>query len=135
MDQTPLVETLVEDGQRLVGRLRDEGVGVTAAFWAREDENGPWVLYLATALVGEDGATREAYGRVQQAYRQMPQPFWIQPLQIKVVGPSDPVTKDVLELQRRYPGKRPIRLGETHLGGLSFEEVYIYPSEVTQPVS
>ena len=64
MAQATLVEMQINDGLRLIHRLADEGVLVAAAGWVKEIESGQWFLYLATSLVGEDGATRPAYRRV-----------------------------------------------------------------------
>src|SRR4051812_6768895 len=98
MDQTPLVEMLVEDGKRLIDRLVEEGVGVTAACWLANVEEGKWFLYLATPLVDDDGATREAYRRVHSVLRGIPRPFWIDPFDVKVVSPKDPIALAVQEL-------------------------------------
>ena len=40
MDQGTLVEMQIEDGQLLIDRLAEDGVAVTAAFWAKESESG-----------------------------------------------------------------------------------------------
>jgi hypothetical protein len=127
MDQEPLVTEQIEDGKRLIERLVNEGVSVTAAGWVKETENGRWYLYLASNLVGDDGATRPAYSRINATVRQMPQLVWIRPLKVKAIAPSDPVAQAAVEISRRYPSKHPIRLGGGDMGGVSVDEVYIYP--------
>jgi hypothetical protein len=127
MDQGTLVEKQIEDGQRLIDRLVGEGVAVTAAGWVKESESGQWFLYLVTPLVSKDVATRPAYRRVNAVLRRMPQPFWIDPLEIKVVAPDSPVGEALRDLQQRCPGPSPIRYGGTHLGGLGIEGAYVYP--------
>ncbi len=77
MDQGTLVAMQIEDGQRLIDRLVGEGIAVTAACWAKESESGQWFLYIATPLVGEDGAKRPAYRRVNTVIREMQKEgFW-----------------------------------------------------------
>jgi hypothetical protein len=61
--------------------------------------------------------------------RQMPQPFWIDGQEIKVVGPASPVGKALRELRRRYPGPSPIPYRESRPGDLSVEGAYVYPSD------
>src|SRR5437879_4674676 len=133
MDQEPLVMVRIDGGRRLIGWLAEEGVGVTAACWARE-EGGGWFLYLATDLVSEDGATKQAYRRLIAVMRRLPGPPGIDPLDVKLVGPNDPVARAVQELHERFPGSLPLRSGDARFGGLGVEEVYVYPPAST-PVS
>jgi hypothetical protein len=129
MDQDTLVNMQIDDGQRLLDRLAEEGVPVVAAFWAKESESGQWFLYIATPLVGAEGVTRPAYRRVNAVIRRMSAPFWIDPLEVKLVAPTDPAAQDVLAAHRHAPGPlvSPIRWGGTRLGGVSVEGAYFYP--------
>jgi hypothetical protein len=127
MDQSTLVEMQIEDGRRLLERLVGEGIPVTAAAWLKESETGQWFLYVVTPLVGEDGATRPAYRRVNAVVRHMQPPFGINPLEIKLVGPGSPVGEALRDLPGRYPGPSLLRYGGAHLGGLSIDGAYVYP--------
>lgn len=128
MDQGPLVELQIQDGQRLIDRLVGEGIAVTVACWVKESESGQWFLYLATPLVGPDGATRPAYRRVIAVIRVLHQEgFGIHPLEVKVIRPTSPVAEAVLAWQRQHPGKRPTWYRGTRLGELDIEGAYIYP--------
>ncbi len=135
MNHETLVEMQIEDGQKLVNRLVEEGVPVNAAFWAKESPSGEWFLYLVTPLVGDDGARRPAYRRVNAVIRQIPAPFWIHPLQVKVVGAKNPIAQDVLAVQQRVGGPRacPTWWGGTKLGELSIEGAYFYPLPTSAP--
>jgi hypothetical protein len=127
MDQGSLVEMQIEDGKRLIDRLVEEGIPVAAAGWLKEAEDGQWFLYIASPLVDEEGATKAAYRRVNAVIRQMPQPFWIHPLEIKLVEPGSPIARAMRELNARIPGPSPIRYGGAQIGGMSIEGAYIYP--------
>jgi hypothetical protein len=127
MDQGALVEMQIEDGRRLLERLVGEGVPVTAATWVKEDVDGPWFLYLVTPLVREDGPTRPAYRRMIAVIREIPQPFWVDPMEIKVVGPDGPVGKAIQDLHRQYPGRSPMWYKGARLGDVSIEGAYVYP--------
>jgi hypothetical protein len=127
MDQATLVDMQIEDGKRLIDRLVEEGIGVTAAGWLRGAEDGQWFLYIATPLVDDEGATRKAYARVNAVIRQMPPPFWVDPMEVKLIGPNDPVAKALQSIHRHYPGNSSIRYGEGRLGGMTIEGAYVYP--------
>jgi len=129
MVQGTLLEMLIDDGKRLIGRLTEVGVPVKAGFWAKESESGQWFLYLVTPLVGEDGATRRAYRRVNAVIRQLPAPSWIDPMEIKVIGVTDPIAKDLFAVHQGTGGVRNhlIRWGDKRLGNLSIEDAYLYP--------
>jgi hypothetical protein len=108
--------------------LAEEDVAVAGAAWVKETETGRWYLYLVTPLVGKEGGKIPAYRRVNEVIRQIPQPFWVDPLEIKVVAPSSPFAADIADLQQRYPEGKPIRYGGWRLGEVSMEAAYIYPS-------
>jgi hypothetical protein len=128
MDQGTLVEMQIEHGQRLIDRLTKEGVDVKAAAWVKESDTGDWYLYLATPLVSEDGATRSAYRRVNTIISQLQEDgFWIDPLEIKAIGPTDPVAKAVLAARDRYAGRVGTHIPGERLGPLATEEAYLYP--------
>ena len=42
MAQATLVDMHIKDAQRLIDRLAEEGVAVTAAAWVKESESGDW---------------------------------------------------------------------------------------------
>src|SRR4051794_38263401 len=70
MDPVPLVENKIDDGQRIIDRLEEEGVVVRAAAWLKRVDLDRWSLYIATPLVDEKG-TLEAYRRLNPALRSL----------------------------------------------------------------
>jgi hypothetical protein len=130
MDQGTLVEGQINAGQKLIDRLGENGVVVMAACWMKESDGGLWFLYLATPLVGNDGARLPAYARIDAVIRALPQPLGIDPFRIKVVGPSERVGQAILEVQRRYPSRPGGRYDGASLGGVSIDEAYVYPPPV-----
>jgi hypothetical protein len=131
VDTTVLVEKLIEDGQKLLDRLPQEGFDVTAGFWLRPVERDRWLFYIASPLVEREGLT-PAYRRLHTIIRQMPQTFWIDPLEVKLIGETDPITRDVLAIHGRAGGPKvsPINWGGNNVGNLSVEGVYLYPLPV-----
>jgi hypothetical protein len=127
MHYVPLVEDQIEDGRRLMARLVAEGFKVTAASWIWDSEDGQWYLFLASPVVDHEGEIK-AYRRVHLLMGQMPQPFSLHPLDVKVIEKADPITKDVVAFRDRYAGRSPTWFRGTRLGELAIEAAaYVYP--------
>jgi hypothetical protein len=129
MDQIPLVTEQIESGRKGVERLTANGIPARAAAWVKESDRWQWYLYLVTPLVSEDGATTPAYRRINAVLRGGPRPPEIDPFQIMVVGPSEPMGRAILDAQRH--AGRPWGFDGTSLGGVSIDGAYIYPPLVT----
>lgn len=129
-----LVKNLIDDGQKLVEELPQRGFDMTAAFWLQASENNKWYFYIVSPVVDTEGLAK-AYRQLHPLVRAMPQPFWIDPLEIKLIGPNNPIAQDVLAVLRRAAGPRacPIRWGGKYLGNVSVEEAYLYPVSATTP--
>jgi hypothetical protein len=129
MDQIPLVTEQIQAGRKVIERLTANGIPVRAAGWVKESDRWQWYLYLVTPLVSGDGATTPAYRCIIAVLRGGAQPPEIDPFQIKVVGPSEPVGQAILDAQRH--AGRPWGFGGTSLGGVSVDGAYFYPPLVT----
>lgn len=129
-----LVENLIDDGRKLVEELPHRGFEVSAAFWLQASENNKWYFYIVSPAVDTEGPVK-AYRQLHPLVRAMPQPFWIDPLEIKLIGPNNPIAQDVLSALRRTAPPRacPIRWGGKYLGNVSVEEAYLYPVSATTP--
>jgi hypothetical protein len=132
MAQATLVEMQISEGQRLIDRLVQEGIAVTAAAWVRESDSGDWYLYLATPLVTEGGGKRPAYRRVNAVIHELQtEGFGMDPYAKKVIGPHDPIAKDMEANRGSRPGGPPTPFRGSRLGDLAVEEAYIYPRPPT----
>jgi hypothetical protein len=125
MDTVTLVGNQVNDGLKLLDRLQQEEIPVKAACWVKPAEEDRWSLYISTPLVEQAGPLA-AYRKVYGCLRSL-ESLWITDSDIKLIGENHPITKDVLDLTRRYPGRVPTRSRRPFLGGVAVEEVYIYP--------
>src|SRR5207249_9433931 len=121
MDTDTLVESRIDDGQKLVDELLRRGFDVAAAFWFKATVNEKWYFYIVSPLADSVGIM-EAYRRLHPLVRAMPQPFGIDPLKITLIGPSDAIAQDVLAIQRRAPRAYGIRWGGKQLGDVSIDE-------------
>lgn len=128
MAQATLVEMQIKQGQILIERLAHEGIALTAAGWVKDSESGDWCLYLATPLVSEGGAKTPAYRRVNAVIRKMEEEgFGMDPFEKKVIGPHDPIARDMVAHREARPGGPPTRFRASRLGELDIEEAYVYP--------
>lgn len=123
MDQGPLVSEQIEAGAELANEF-EKYKPLQAVFWLKASEDGQWFLYLASDQI-EDSNVREAYGEVLRILRPKSH-VWLDPFQVKVIGTENPLARDVLDIQQKYPASLPTRLRNRMLGGLSIEEAYIY---------
>jgi hypothetical protein len=125
MDTVTLVGHQIDDGWKLLDRLRQEQVPVVAAGWVKPVEEDRWSLYIATPLVDQEGPTK-AYRKVYGCLRALGN-LWVGDSDVKLVGENHPVTKDLVDLMRKYPGRMPTRSRRPMLGGVATEEIYVYP--------
>jgi hypothetical protein len=134
MDTETLVANRIDDGRKLVEELLRQGFAVSAAFWLHASEDGKWYFYIVSPKVDTEGII-EAYRALHPVVRVMPPLFWIRPLEIKLIGPNNPIARDILAIQSRTTAPRgsPTRWGGTRLGNVSVEEAYLYPLPATTP--
>src|SRR5262245_39346710 len=124
MDQGPLVTEQIDAGARLANEF-DRQTPLQAAFWLKESEDRQWYLYLISDQINDTNFDR-AYAEVLRLLGRGPH-LWLDPLQVKVAGVENPVAKAVIATQQQYPGSFATRLRNRMLGGVSVDEVYIYP--------
>ena len=134
MDTETLVENLIADGQKLVEELPQRGFEVAAACWIRSTVDGKWRFYIVSPVVDAVGIF-QAYMRLHPLVRAMPESFSIDPLEVRLIGPSDPLGRDVIAGLNRVPRSRvgPIRWPGIWLGEMSIDGAYLYPVPATTP--
>jgi hypothetical protein len=126
MDTNTLVSEMIDDGKRILEQLAQGGFEVTAALWLKKAKNSQWYFYIASPLA-DDGAA-VGYGRLNPLVQQVPD-LWIDPIEIRLIGATDPITQEVLAIHSRAPGPKPapIRWRGNRLGKLDVEAAYLYP--------
>jgi hypothetical protein len=134
MDTDTLAEKAIDDGRKLVEELPQRGFEVSAALWLKASENGKWRFCIVSPVVDAEGIT-QAYRRLHPLVRAMPQLFYIDVLDIRLIGPSHPIARDVLAFFGRVPGPHvsPIRWTGILLGNVSIDGAYFYPVPATAP--
>jgi hypothetical protein len=127
MDTEVLVENRIPDGWKLLADLIRDGFDVTVAFWAKTGEGGLWFLYIGSSAV-DGGQFGDALWRVYCCLRTI-RGSCITPSDIKLIHRADQAATDAAAIRDRYAANRVItyRPPEGRLGGLSTDEVCIYP--------
>lgn len=125
MDTIALVENQIEEGQRLLDRLEENGIAVRAACWVKPIDRDRWMLYIATPIWDEKGPL-DAYGQLTPVHQSLGND-WITGSDVTLVGEKDPMVKDARDLLRRFPHRAPIRSPLPMLGRIPVEDVFVYP--------
>jgi hypothetical protein len=128
MDQGTLVEKQVDDGARVIAKLRESGFDVAAAWWMKSSDEGQWFLYIASKDVGDRGI-KAAYHTIHTTMGTLG-PLWVDRFEVKLVEPQNPIAQDVLGIMARYPDRTPTRYGGRKLGNVAIDDSYIYPPSV-----
>lgn len=131
MDQTTLVRERIDGGEKLIRRVRDRGLELTGALWARTDDDARDYLYLVSPAV-ENADPRISYREITKAQVELEDGGldWaerIDPFGIKLISPRHPLANAVLEHYRDYPGPMPTWFHGAHLGSRLIENAFIYP--------
>jgi hypothetical protein len=125
VDTDTLVENRIDDGRKLIELLALKGIDFTAAAWVMTGEQCVWYLYIITEEIDKKGPTA-AYREVYGVHRTMAG-VSISASEIKLIGRSNPIARDILTLRGGSMAGMPVRLRGCLLGGMVVEEVYIYP--------
>jgi hypothetical protein len=127
MDTDTLVNDIIDAGRKLVEELPKRGFSVTAAFWLKTSDDGKWHFYLVSPVVDAKGLPM-AYRELHPLVRTMPQPFGIDPLEIKLIGPKNALARDVLTTNRQAAahGTTPLRWSGKQAGNVCIEDAFVY---------
>ena len=130
MDQGPLVNEQIEAAASFLSEFQ-KSYPILAAFWLKESEEGWWWLYVASDQITDDNFD-VAYSEVIRVAKVIQDP-WFDTMQVKVIGKNDPLAKAAADLRARYPARKPVRLYNRSFGGVTIDEVYIYPTPLPVP--
>src|SRR5262249_40336417 len=125
MGPTVLVNTEIKAGQEVLTALEEEGLTIRTAFWGRMAETREWRLFLITPS-GEVDGPRDVYARIQRILKKRGFNFLV--TQFTVVGPNDPVAKEVR--RALLPSERGSTsvLSVKDVSGDMIEDAYVYRS-------
>ena len=112
MLKTVLVETDIQDGERVIAALEKSGLNITAAFWSPSEDQDDWFLVAVSSDVPERGGT-EVYKQAHAVLDNLEigsarshRSWWDR---IKILSPSTLIYRRLK--QRAGTGDRPVRPG------------------------
>lgn len=123
MDQSPLVSEETDAGAELIQAF-DKSYQVKAAFWLKASDDDYRYLYIASDAI-DDSNVGTAYGDVLRLVSQMQTPY-LDPFRVKLISGNDPLT--LAAIQKRSAGRFRTRVGSGIFGGLSVDDVFLYPA-------
>jgi hypothetical protein len=125
MDQAALVTEEINAGTELVHEF-DKFRPVKVAFWLKASDSEHRYLYIASDQI-DDENRKAAYGEVLRLAQGIQSPF-LDPFRVKVIGADHPLAKAAADVHRRFPARTvPTRFGGQSFGGMSVDDVFIYP--------
>jgi hypothetical protein len=134
MDTRSLVESQTDDGRRLIAKLRDDGIALRAAFWAKPAEEERWLFYLATPALVEKGIL-QAHRMVLQSLRSLGDISFEGSNVLKLISDREPLTEAIVNFLKRFPHTAQTFLTRSVFADLSFEGIYIYSlGEIDVPI-
>ena len=105
---------------------------IKTVFWLKaKDEENPFI-YLYFALDSNDDVSiSNGYRAVTQATMRIPSPF-LDPFRVKMILADDPLAREAIEWQQRFPTTKATRLRGQLFGGLFVDRVHLYPPLLDQ---
>ena len=125
MDQEPLVIEEIETGAELI-RLFGQSIPVKVAFWLKVSDTPNRFLYLASERI-DDTNFDLAYREVVRLIGQIRSPY-LDLFRVKVVNANAPFAQAAADINDRFPRPLATCLRGRTFGGVSVDDVYIYPS-------
>lgn len=127
MDKRPLVREQIDAGTTFL-REFENYAPVEIAFWYRGDDDTSPSLWVASQQFNDE-SRRPDFGEVIRIVTAMKDPNF-DSYQVRIVSADDRLAKAALELMQRYGGKIPAHYISRTIGGISADEIYIYPLRV-----
>lgn len=124
MGQMSLVTEEIDAGAELIREFNDYMV-VLAAFWLKASDEDNRYLYITPSQLNESNF-RSAYKYVFEVAEKLNSPY-LDPFRVKLIESSNKLSKAAIEILNRYPARVPTRFGGNTFGGMSVDDVYIYP--------
>ena len=93
-----LVDSLIDDGGKLINRMKKDGIVVIVAAWLKAEESNRWMLYISSPIVDEMGPIA-SYRSVQNTLRSLGL-IEITTTDVVLIGKSHSITKLILSMPK-----------------------------------
>lgn len=134
MDQDALVNEQIDAAREFIEAFSRQvpQYPVKVAFWLKADEDPRWWLYIASEAI-EDVNIDSAYQEVFIVAGTFDNPNF-DPFRVKLISAKSALARAAIEVQERRRARIPTRFLGHSFGGISVEQVYIYPPIAATPI-
>jgi len=101
MAQSTLVNVYLEDGWKLVSRLKTSDIPIEAAYWSYYGLYERWELYIVTSLVEKSGP-KGAYDKVKPVFDKVKDLEVLSFTDLHLIPPEDTNYSDMKEIHSRH---------------------------------
>ena len=123
-----LVDTQIDDGERIIKQLDKDGFDVDSAFWIFDPDKEKWVFVIATSLVAEIGP-KKSYGKLRNSLDKLSEKIESirsQMLEMSLVKPEDFMVTLLKKALDTGPGISRIRFTGNVINGTRIEDALVY---------
>ncbi|HIJ43179.1 MAG: hypothetical protein QF511_06685 [Rhodospirillales bacterium] len=120
-----LVDTQIDDGERIIKQLDEDGFDVDSAFWIFNPDKEKWVFVIATSLVAQIGP-KKSYDRLRSSLDKLPESIKSQMLEMSLVKREDFIVTLLKKALKTDPGISRIRFTGNVINGTLIEDALIY---------
>lgn len=125
MVNTTLVDTQIEDGERILRQLDADRFKVVSALWFFDTQKEKWILLIATPLVKTVGP-RESYAKMKKSLDKLVQRLDTATLDVTLIKPEHDLLRALKSALRVGPGISRIRFTSTVINGKLIEDALVY---------
>lgn len=125
MVSTSLVNTQIEDGEKIVRQLDTDEFAVDAALWFFDTQKEKWILYIASPLVGSIGP-RKSYDKLRESLDRMENKLKTPALEISLIKPEHDILQTLKLVIKTGPEISRIRFTGNVINGIPIEDALIY---------
>jgi hypothetical protein len=125
VDRAALVSYRIDDGRKLLNRLLDDGLEVSAAFWMYTTDNESWGLYIASPSMESIGI-KASYMILARAMKELPG-LRIDSFEVTLLEPTRPLAAAIIDYITTLPAESDAWIERTTCNGVYVEIAYIYP--------
>ena len=59
---------------------------------------------------------------------------WLDHFRVKVIAGNDPLAVAAVDIHQKFPGPLPTRIGGGRFGGVTVDDVYVYPATLAATI-
>ena len=125
MVSTTLVDTQIEDGEKILRQLDADRFDVDSALWFFDTQKEKWTLFIATPLVNSIGP-KESYSKIKESLDKLVNTLQTATLDLALIKPDHDLLRLLKSALRVGPEIARIRFTGNVINGTLIEDALIY---------